>query len=321
MIIGKKIFLYAFAIQFIFTLLFSNSVQAKTDIDIIISPDADGFSSYQIHSTVYAISFLLNKFLLDMDGRATIKLEIHDSLKETKFEISKKENCLVIYSNNRLLKGKENLFRKEFVLFFLSYIYKVNPDYSGNNWIFAGCWSYVRKNLGKNPSEHEEFPFVRKIILNDGYLSSENVITLNANGADDLICDYYGELSEMLIFTLMELPEGKNIIEEYMSDTRRDSDKEYARFVLLLKKYGCRKEKFDELMNSKAKKLALINDFSLNERTREIDVYLEKVERKKILMGKRYNIYFSVLERNPELLKVIWPELNTFLDREYPMSL
>lgn len=56
-------------------------------------------------------------------------------------------------------------------------------------------------------------------------------------------------------------------------------------------------------------------------RLTEIEKYLYETEKSKINTGKRYDIYIQELNKEKEIIRDVWPELQKFLDENYPIDI
>lgn len=297
-----------------------NAGKHKFVADITIQSKDDYFTDYQIQKIAYTESFLFNKLLGNENPETVINLEVNERAKSVKFELNKNEKSLAIFLNFGLISGRDNSFRKDLLGYMLLSEYPQSNDSIRKSWIFHGCWSFIRKNFDKNPKEKESFPFAKMLFSDGWHLSAEAIMNFDAKCGDGFFEMYYSEASELLILVIMEFQYGRNILKEYMSKASLYPVNRYAFFVSLLEKYGYNGKQLDEALNLKIGDISLADEQYSLQIKHEIKEYLHGVEKEKILLGKRYEIYFSVLEKHNELLNRVWPELNAFLDDEYPIK-
>ncbi len=286
--------------------------------DIIVNSKDDNFTDYQIRKTVYLESFFLNRFLGNENPKSKVKLYIDEDAKYIKYEIDRKNKSLIIYLNYRLISGRGSRFREDLVNYMILNEYSQNDYLANNRWIVQGCWSFVRKNLDKAPNEREDFPFAKMLFSNNAKLSSESIINFDAKEGNDLFEVYYSEVSELLISTIMRLPHGKEVLNEYLQYPH-PADR-YSHFSSLINKSGYNVKMIDDALNTHVIEIASAYAHFPNQTNPEIEKYLQFVEQDKIPFGCRYNIYFSAVDKNSDLLKKIWPQLDAFLNKEYPMK-
>lgn len=316
----KKIFIVFISI----ILSISISLDAgsnKFASEIIICSKRDSFSDYQVRKTVFTEAFLLNKLLRKESPETVIKLNIDETLKNIKFDLDRKKRLLTVFLNDRLIAEKEDFFKRELIKYMIISEYSQGNDFLKDAWIFQGCWSFIRKNIHKSPNSKEAFPFAKMLLFNGIPLSVKSIINFDTDLGSDLFEMYYSEVSELLILTITDFPRGRDILNEYIKNLPLSSADRYAFFGSLLTKYGYGHKQIEEALNLQLKNVALSAEQPSDKISLEINEYLHDVERDKIPFGKRYSIYFAVLEKNPDLLRIIWPQLDAFLNKEYPMKL
>lgn len=316
----KRIILCILSIVFIFSVLL-NASKNKFISDIIISSKNDDFTDYGIRKIIYAESFYLNQLLGNEFPNTIIKVNIIESLDLIKFEIDSKKKILTVYLNYKLFLEGENSFTKNLLIYMLLTEYPHQSyDSLNGSWIAEGCWAFVRNNLDRSVSEKQDFLFAKMLLSNGSHLSAEAIINFDVELVDGLFELYYFEVSAILISAIMDLPHGKDVMNDYINRIPLTLVNKYIFFLSVLTKYGYDSSQINEVLNSKIRKITLVDRQSQEQINSEIEEYLLEVERNKIPLGKRYNIYFSVLEEHRSMLKSIWPELDSFLNKEYPMK-
>lgn len=317
----KRIFLCILSITFIIPILL-NAGRNKFVSDIIICSKNDEFTDYQIRKAVYTESFLFNRFLRNESPKTVIKLNINETLKKVRFEIDNNKNLLTIFLNYRLIAERENSFRRDLLKYMILTEYAPQSyDSLNGSWIVHGCWSFIRKSLDKSPNNKEAFPFTKMLLSNNGNLSAEAIVNFNTECGDNLFGMYYSEVSELLILAIIDLPRGRDILNDYIKRASLAPANKYMFFISVLIQYGYDSKQINEALNLRLRKIVLENDQSSDQIKPEIEEYLHDVEKNKIPFGQRYSIYFAVLKENYDLLNIIWPQMDAYLNKEYSMKL
>ncbi len=317
----KRISLSLLSIIFIISISL-NASKNKFVSDIIICSKDDNFTDYQIRKIIYTESFYLNQLLGKEFPKTIIKVNIIEGLEEIKFEINSNKNLLTVFLNYRLISERENSFRKNLLIHMMLTEYTPQSyDSLNRSWITEGCWFFVRNNLDRGVNEKQDFPFAKMLLSNGSHLSAEAIINFDTELVDGLLFElYYFEVSEILILAIMDLPHGKAILNEYINKIPLSLANKYGFLISILTQYGYSSSQIDEALNSQLRKIALAGRQFPDQINSEIEEYLHDVERNKIPFGQRYSIYFSVLEEHRSMLKSIWPKLDFFLNKEYPVK-
>jgi len=232
---------------------------------------------------------------LNESPSAIIRIEVSDKFKESMFSLELDKHQINIETSGSDLSGD---FIRQCVINLLAVEYGFKPDSLKGTWFAEGCYSYVKRNLNVKIKSKRELMFVSYLTSSKVQLQANSITRFNDLNANGLIQKLYQELSEILVSSILTLPDGKVLLLEYAKNGNVNA------------------MQTNKALNSKVESFAREREAFKNEYA--VKAYLADVEREKFPIGKRYSIYFSVLEQNPSLLKSVWPELNSYLDKEYP---
>jgi len=283
------------------TYLFAVSLFAGTKFlsDIKVTGKGNEFAEYQIKSTIYSASIILNHLLLNDNPHVKIVILLDDKIKESKFSIGEERQQLLIVTNTSVIQDD---FLQQFIINFLAAEYGYSPNLLKGGWFAEGCYSYVKRNLitrkGKRQGSMIIVDYLASFPIK---LDSKKIAMFNDSNSNFLVKALYRELSDLFITSVMSLPNGKTMLFNYVHGKKIDL------------------QEIDIIMKNKLNSYIPKKEQINNETA--IKHYLKEVEAEKIPVGKRYNLYFSIIKQNQLILNTLWPELGNYLDNEYPVEI
>ncbi|HBM15453.1 MAG TPA: hypothetical protein DD381_03785 [Lentisphaeria bacterium] len=287
-------------ISIILYLLTYNNLSAKTKLvsDIQVFSNGDEFAEYQVKALVYPASIVLSRFLLNDNSNTRTIIQINEKIKEPEFSIEKDKHQLLIVTNT---SGLHENFLQQLINNIIALEYGCSPDSLKGGALSEGCYSYVRRALNADKQKRQELIMTSYLASLPIKLQSEAITKFNDSNADGLIKYLFRELSELFITSVLSLSNGKILLQNYALGEKIDS------------------EEIDKIMNNKLRLFGMPPTEQINNEI-AIKNYLKEVEAEKIPVSRRYSYYFFIIEENPPLLNIIWPELGKYLDKEYPMK-
>lgn len=257
----------------------------------------------------------------------SLKVVINDKASSNVIKNGKTLADIVVITNQKLLFTDTKNIEKDLIKAFLLAEISIPVDAcksSDIRWIILGSLTEI--NQQRVPSlTCSDFPIIRWIARNKGKVDYRKIINLELE-EEGILHDYFVEESQILVDAVLKKKNGKEFLFEYIKNLQSSDkyDKEKL-FEESLKKYQSdfglpEKEtsaSFNEYINKIASELA-INKNPLPSDKR-VEKYLYEIEKKKNNIGRKYYLYLLELERQNEPVDRAWPELQKFLNENYPI--
>ena len=315
---------------FVFSLQLGAAAKVQFCPDISVYSEVNDYEYYRINSYFIQTAYLFNRMYGLEFPKCTLEVIIDDKASSNVVKNGKDPVNLVATTNQKVLFTGIRNFERSLIKAFLLAEISIPVDKcrdSDIEWVISGSLREI--NCQRDPALLcPYFPIVNQVIRSKGKLNYQKIITLDV-AEKGILYDYFAEESQILIDAVLKKKRGREFLFEYVktlqSSDKYDKEKLFEEF---LKKYhsafGLPEEEisssFNEYLNNTAAELAL-NPKNHIACDKIVEKYLYETERKKSNIGRKYYLYLQELERQNDPIARAWPELQKFLDENYPIDM
>jgi len=293
-----------------------------------VCSEVKDYEYYKINSYFFQTTYLFSRMYNLEFPKYTLEVIIDDKVNSNVIRNEKTPSAIVVITNQKILFDDIQNFERSLIKAFLLAEISIHVDKykdSDIEWIISGSLREI--NWQRASLMCPDFPIVSWILQRKGKLNYKKIITLD-RVEEGILRDYFAEESQILLDAILKKKKGNEFLFEYIKNLQ--SQNKYNReklFDKLLNKYQSDfgltekeiSDSFNEYLNKTAAELAK-NSRSLagNE---ILGKYLHETERKKSNIGRKYYFYLLELEKQNDPIARAWPELQKFLDENYPIDI
>ena len=296
--------------------------------DISVYAEINDYEYYRVNSYFIQTAYLFNRMYGLEFPEYNLEVVIDDKALSNVIKNGKTPATIEVVTNQKLLFADTRNFEKNLIKAFLLAKISIPVDKykdSDIKWITTGTLREV--NRQRDPSfTYSDFPILTRIVQHKGKVDYQKIITFENVAEDGALYDCFAEESQLLIDAILKKKRGKEFIFEYIKILQSSDKYDKGKFFEeLLKKhhadFGLPEEDVSASFNEHLNKVAVeraINPKNPLSLDKEVEKYLYETERKKINIGRKYYFYLRELERQNDPVARAWPELQKFLDENYP---